>query len=226
MKKLSLLKKLRLAFMAEGWLIKLLIMIYPLFMFSMMFDDESGFLKGMSTVCYGVLIGSMSIVYLSVVTSNMKLYKTMPMKPADIVDIMSLHTLIGIIIVAIPYTVLLPLAGKLDMLPYFICTDCVFLGATSLFIIWYAKDKYVYAQAKDRNEEESVVKKNVRRVGIISVGYMLLEGIIGFLILWQGVAAPDLSADTPWLIAVSAVGLIIYTAVALGARKIKSAFMY
>ena len=55
---------------------------------------------------------------------------------------------------------------------------------------------------------------------------LILPFIIGFMILWQGVTAPDLSADAPWLIAVFAIGLVIYTAVALGARKIKNAFIY
>ncbi len=224
MKKISLLKKIRLAFMAEGWLTKLLVMIYPLGMFATMFDDE-GFLMIMGMVCFGLIIGSMSFIYMAMPASNLKMYKTMPMRIADIVDIMSVHTLLGAIIIAVPLVILLPLAGKAEMLPYFLCVDFVCLAITSTAVVWYAKDKYAYVQAKDRTGDEADVKKNTRRAMWTAFGYMFVEGAIGFIILFQSIDA-NLSADAPWLIAVSAVGLIIYTAVALGARKIKNAFMY
>ena len=226
MKKLSLLKKIRLAFMAEGWLVKLMVMVYPLFMFAMVFDDESGFIKGMGIACYGIILGSMSFAYTASPTSNLKMYKTMPMRTADIIDIMSAHTLLGAIIIYVPQAILLPLAGNADMLPYFLCTDFVCLAITSTSVIWYANDKYAYAQAKDRTGDEAEVKKYTRRSIFRGLAYMLGSAIIGFMILWQGVTAPDLSADAPWLIAVFAIGLVIYTAVALGARKIKNAFIY
>ena len=224
MKKLSLFKKIRLAFMAEGWLIKLIVMFYPLTMFSIAIDDED-FLKIMGMVCFGLILGSMSFVYMSMLAGNLKMYKVMPMRTADIVDIMSVHTLLGAILIAVPLAVLLPLAGKADMLAYFLCVDIVCLAITSTSIVWYAKDKYAYVQAKDRTGDEADVKKNTRRVMWTALGYMFAEGAIGFIILFQSIDA-SLSADAPWLIAVSAVGLIIYTAVALGARKIKNAFIY
>lgn len=224
MKKLSLLKKLRLAFMAEGWMIKLMIMIYPLMMFATIFDDES-FLRIMGMVCFGLIVGSMSFVYMAMPASNLKMYKVMPMRTADIVDVMSVHTLLGAILIAIPLVILLPLADKADMLPYFLCVDFVCLAITSTAVIWYAKDKYAYVQAKDRKGDEADVKKNTRRAMWTAFGYMFVEGAIGFIILFQSIDA-NLSADAPWLIAVSAVSLIIYTSVALGARKIKNAFIY
>ncbi len=224
MKKLSLLKKIRLAFMAEGWLIKLMIMFYPLMMFATIFDDES-FLKIMGMVCFGLIVGSMSFVYMAMPANNLKMYKTMPMRTADIVDIMSVHTLLGAILIAVPLVILLPLADKADMLPYFLCTDFAVLAISSTAIVWYAKDKYAYVQAKDRTGDEADVKKNTRRAMWTAFGYMFVEGAIGFIILFQSIDA-NLSADAPWLIAVSAVSLIIYMAVALGARKIKNAFIY
>ena len=224
MKKISLLKKLRLAFIAEGWMIKLIVMFYPLAMFATIFDDE-GFLKIMGMICFGLIIGSMSFVYMAMPVGNLKMYKIMPMRTADIVDIMSVHTLLGAIIIAVPLVILLSLAGKADLLPYFLCVDLACLAITSTAVIWYAKDKYAYVQAKDRTGDEADVKKNTRRAMWTAFGYMFVEGAIGFIILFQSIDA-NLSADAPWLIAVSAVSLIIYTAVALGARKIKNAFMY
>ncbi len=224
MKKLSLLKKIRLAFMAEGWLMKLVVMIYPLVTYSITFNDE-GFLKIMGLVCYGLVVASMSFVYMSLPAGNLKMYKTMPMRTADITDIMFVHNLIGAVITAIPPVILFPLAGKADMLPYYLCADFVFLAISSTAVIWYAKDKYAYVQAKDRTGDEADVKKNTRRAMWTAFGYMFVEGAIGFIILFQSIDA-NLSADAPWLIAVSAVSLIIYTAVALGARKIKNAFIY
>lgn len=225
MKKLSLLKKIRLAFMAESWFNKLIIMVYPLFMFTMVFDDESGFLQTMGMTCYSLVMASMSFVYMAMPAGNLKMYKTMPMKSADIIDIMSMHTLLGAIIISVPHIILLPLAGKAELLAYFLCIDCIYLAITSTAVIWYAKDKYAYAQAKDRTGDEADVKKNSRRALWTAFGYMFVEGVIGFIILFQSIDA-NLSADAPWLIAVSAVSLIIYTAVALGARKIKNAFIY
>lgn len=224
MKKLSLLKKIRLAFMAEGWIIKLIVMFYPLAMFATIFDDES-FLKIMGMVCFGLIIGSMSFVYMAMPAGNLKMYKVMPMRTADIVDIMSVHTLLGAILIAVPLVILLPLASKADMLPYFLCVDFVCLAIASTAVVWYAKDKYAYVQAKDRTGDEADVKKNTRRAMWTAFGYMFVEGAIGFIILFQSIDS-DLSADAPWLIAVSAVSLIIYTAVAFGARKIKKAFIY
>jgi len=224
MKKLSLLKKIRLAFMAEGWMIKLIVMFYPLMMFATIFDDES-FLKIMGMVCFGLIIGSMSFVYMSMIAGNMKMYKVMPMRTADIVDVMSVHTLLGAILIAVPLIILLSLADKAELLPYFLCVDFVCLAITSTAIVWYAKDKYAYTQAKDRTGDEADVKKNTRRVMWTALGYMFAEGAIGFIILFRSIDS-ELSADAPWLIAVSAVSLIIYTAVAFGARKIKNAFIY
>lgn len=224
MKKLSLLKKIRLAFMAEGWLIKLIVMFYPLFMFATIFDDES-FLRVMGMVCFGLIVGSMSFVYMAMPAGNLKMYKVMPMRTADIVDIMSVHTLLGAILIAVPLVILLPLADKADILPYFLCVDFVCLAISSTAVVWYAKDKYAYVQAKDRTGDEADVKKNTRRAMWTAFGYMFVEGAIGFIILFQSIDA-NLSADAPWLIAVSAVSLIIYTAVALCARKIKNAFIY
>ncbi|MBQ8786414.1 MAG: hypothetical protein IJZ61_02115 [Oscillospiraceae bacterium] len=224
MKKLSLFKKIRLAFMAEGWMVKLIIMFYPLMMFATIFDDES-FLRIMGMVCFGLIVGSMSFVYMSMPAGNLKMYKVMPMRTADIVDVMSVHTLLGAILIAVPYIILLPLAGKADLLPYFLCVDFACLAITSTAVIWYAKDKYAYAQAKDRTGDEADIKKNTRRAMWTAFGYMFVEGAIGFIILFQSIDS-ELSADAPWLIAVSAVALIIYTAVALGARKIKNAFIY
>ena len=224
MKKLSLFKKIRLAFMAEGWLIKLMIMFYPLMMFASIFDDEN-FLIILGMICFGLIVGSMSFVYMAMPASNLKMYKVMPMRTADIVDIMSVHTLLGAILIAIPLVILLPLADKADMLPYFLCVDFVVLAISSTAVIWYAKDKYAYVQAKDRTGDEADVKKNPRRAMWTALGYMFVEGAIGFIILFQSIDS-ELSADAPWLIAVSAVGLITYTAVALGARKIKNAFIY
>lgn len=224
MKKLSLLKKIRLAFMAESWLMKLLVMVYPLVTFSMYFNDE-GFLRVMGMFCYSVLNASMSIVYMSITMGNLKLYRVMPMRNTDIVDVITIHSLIGVVIMAIPHIVLFPIAGKLDILPYFLCMDCIFLASVSVAVVWYSKDRYAYAQPKNLNEEEKIVKKNTKRVAITAVAYMFIGGGAGFVVLLQTLS-PDLSADAPWLIAISAVGLIIYTAVALGARKIKNAFMY
>ncbi len=224
MKKLSLLKKIRLAFMAESWFNKLIIMVYPLFIFYMVFDDEN-FLQIFGMICFGLIVGSMSFVYMAMPASNLKMYKVMPMRAADIVDIMSMHTLLGAILIAVPYIILLPLTGKADLLPYFLCVDLACLAITSTAVIWYAKDKYAYAQAKDRTGDETDVKKNSRRAMWTAFGYMFVEGVIGFIILFQSIDA-NLSADAPWLIAVSAVSLIIYTTVALGARKIKNAFIY
>lgn len=210
--------------MAEGWLIKLIVMFYPLAMFSIAIDDED-FLKIMGMVCFGLILGSMSFVYMSMPASNLKMYKVMPMRTADIVDIMSVHTLLGAILIAVPLVILLPLASKADMLPYFLCVDLVCLAITSTEVIWYAKDKYAYVQAKDRTGDEADVQKNSLRAIWTALGYMFVESAIGFIILFQSIDA-NLSADAPWLIAVSALGLIIYTAVALGARKIKNAFIY
>ena len=225
MKKISLLKKIRLAFMAESWFNKLIIMVYPLIMFTMVFDDESGFLQMMGIICFGLIVGSMSFAYTASPTSNLKMYRTMPMRTADIVDIMSVHTLLGAILIAVPYIILLPLAGKADLLPYFLCVDLACLAITSTAVIWYAKDRYAYAQAKDKTGDEADVKRNSRRAMWTALGYMFVEGVIGFIILFQSIDA-NLSADAPWLIAVSAVSFIVYTAVALGGRKIKNAFMY
>lgn len=210
--------------MAEGWLIKLMIMFYPLMMFASIFDDEN-FLMIFGMICFGLIVGSMSFVYMAMPAGNLKMYKVMPMRAADIVDIMSVHTLLGSILIAVPYIILLPLAGKADLLPYFLCVDLACLAITSTAVIWYAKDKYAYVQAKDRTGDEADVKKNTRRAMWTAFGYMFVEGVIGFIILFQSIDA-NLSADAPWLIAVSAVSLIIYTAVALGARKIKNAFIY
>lgn len=223
MKKISFLKKIQLAFMADGLPLKLIIMIYPMAMFALIFDNES-FIGKIGAVSYGLIIGSMSISYLSVITNNMKLYKTMPMRIADIVDIMSIHSLIGMLIMALPNIILLPLAGKADMLPYLLCIDCVFLGMNSLLIIWYAKDKYAFINAKEYKEEEAVVKKNTRRVMWIAVGYMVIDGAAGLLILWN-IMKHDPAADAVWLIALSAVGIIVYISAALSARKIKNAFV-
>ena len=224
MKKLSLFKKIRLAFMAEGCMVKLIIMFYPLMMFATIFDDES-FLRIMGMVCFGLIIGSMSFVYMAMPAGNLKMYKVMPMRTADIVDIMSVHTLLGAILIAVPLVILLPLAGKAELLPYFLCVDFVCFAITSTAIVWYAKDKYAYVQAKDRTGDEADVKKNTRRAMWTAFGYMFVEGAIGFIILFQSIDA-NLSADAMWLIALSAVSLIIYTAVALGVRKIKNAFIY
>lgn len=224
MKKLSLLKKIRLAFMAEGWLTKLLVMVYPLFTLSMFFADE-GFIKVMGMFCFSVLNVSMAIIYMSIAMGNLKLYRVMPMRNTDIVDVITIHSFIGVVLMAIPYIILLSIAGKLDMLPYFLCMDCIFLATVSVAVLWYSKDRYAYAQPKSLNEEEKVVKKNTNRVALTAVAYMFVGGGAGFVVLLQTLS-PDLSADAPWLIAVSAVGLIIYTAVALGARKIKKAFIY
>lgn len=225
MKKISLLKKIRLAFMAESWFNKLIIMLYPLMMFSAIFDDDSSFLQVMGIICFGLIVGSMSFVYMAMPASNLKMYKVMPMRTADIVDIMSVHTLLGAILIAVPLVILLPLADKAELLPYFLCTDFAVLAISSTAVIWYAKDRYAYAQAKDRTGDEADVKKNSRRAMWTAFGYMFVEGAIGFVILFQSIDA-NLSADAPWLIAVSGVSFIVYTAVALGARKIKNAFMY
>ena len=224
MKKISLFNKLRLAFMAEGWMVKLIIMFYPLAMFATIFDDED-FLRIMGMVCFGLIVGSMSFVYMAMPASNLKMYKVMPMRTADIVDVMSVHTLLGAILIAGPLVILLPLAGKADMLPYFLCVDFAVLAISSTAIVWYAKDKYAYVQAKDRTGDEADVKKNSRRAMWTALGYMFVEGAIGFIILFQSIDS-ELSEDAPWLIAISAVSFIIYTAVALGARKIKNAFIY
>ncbi|MBQ8175714.1 MAG: hypothetical protein IJ035_01595 [Oscillospiraceae bacterium] len=210
--------------MAESWLMKLLVMVYPLVTFSMYFNDE-GFLRVMGMFCYSVLNASMSIVYMSITMGNLKLYRVMPMRNTDIVDVITIHSLIGVVIMAIPHIVLFPIAGKLDILPYFLCMDCIFLASVSVAVVWYSKDRYAYAQPKNLNEEEKIVKKNTKRVAITAVAYMFIGGGAGFVVLLQTLS-PDLSADAPWLIAISAVGLIIYTAVALGARKIKNAFIY
>ena len=224
MKKISLFNKLRLAFMAEGWMVKLIIMFYPLAMFATIFDDED-FLRIMGMVCFGLIVGSMSFVYMAMPASNLKMYKVMPMRTADIVDVMSVHTLLGAILIAAPLVILLPLADKADMLPYFLCVDFAVLAISSTAIVWYAKDKYAYVQAKDRTGDEADVKKNSRRAMWTALGYMFVEGAIGFIILFQSIDS-ELSEDAPWLIAISAVSFIIYTAVALGARKIKNAFIY
>ena len=210
--------------MAEGWLFKLIVMVYPLAAFSMFFGDE-GFLRVMGMFCYCVFNASMSIVYMSITMGNLKLYRVMPMRNADIVDVITIHSLIGVVLMALPHIVLFPIAGKLDILPYFLCVDCIFLALVSAAVLWYSKDRYAYAQPKNLNEEEKIVKKNTRRVMITAFAYMFIGGGAGFVVLLQTLS-PDPSADAPWLIAVSAVGLIIYTAIALGARKIKNAFIY
>ena len=225
MKKLSLLKKIRLAFMADGWLIKLLVMVYPLFMFLLIFDDESGFFRGMGMFCYSVLMVSMSFVYMSTVMGNMKLYRVMPMRNTDIVDVATIHSLLGVMLISLPNIVLLPFGGKADMLPYFLCMDCVMLAVTTAAVIWYAKDKYAGAQAKNINDDEAEVKKHTRRVAVTAVTGMLLESTAGFLILLQAMS-PDPKGDMPWLIAVSALGIIAYGVICIAARKIKNAFIY
>ena len=225
MKKISLFKKIRLAFMAEGWFMKLLVMIYPIMLFSLIFDDESDFLRGMGLFCYSVLMASMSNVYMSAVMGNMKLYRVMPMRNCDIVDVATIHSLLGMIIVSLPHIVVFPIAGKLDILPYYLCMDCILLATTTAVVIWYAKDKYVGAQAKDMNDDEATVKKHTRRVMLTAIGWMFLEGVAGFIVLLQSLN-PDPAADVAWLIAVSAVGVIAYGVICLTARKIKNAFVY
>ncbi len=224
MKKLSAFKKIRLAFMAEGWLEKLLVFVYPLMIFWMLFDDEDVFsIFGM--VCYSMVISAMYVCYTSFTMANLKMYKTMPMMTEDIVDIMSLHSLIGVLLNVLMQTAALAAFGRFDMLPYFLCADCVTLAVNLLNVIWPAKDKYAYANVKEHKETEQVVKKKTRRAAIMATVYILSEAAVFFLIILQG-RNPDLSADAIWLSAVAAAGIIGYTVISLCVRKIKNAFIY
>lgn len=231
MKTISPIKKARFALMSTNTVTKLLIMIFPAIYLNMIFsENDSGaelshsIMVNMGIIAYSSMLIMIFIMSFSVIISNLKFYKTLPMTHADITDVTSLNLMIMIILTAVGQTAYIAIEKQWSALPYLLCMDCALSGTMGLIIPWFMKDKYAFAPQKNAADDEKVIKKNTIRVGFITLGYMIFEAAVAFAIIKRGLTVSDPVSDKALLLIVSGAGLILFGAINVYCSKIKNAF--
>ncbi|MGN0674650.1 MAG: hypothetical protein ACI4KG_02780 [Oscillospiraceae bacterium] len=233
MKRLSILKKARLALSVNGILYKMVVILFPLIYINLMFDSsaESQISKSIMNVSgvisYGCMISMFSIFCISFVFSNIKFYKTLPMTKSDIVDIAALSLVFNTILIAVGQLLGTLIFYDISIMPYFLCSDCLMLGYSSLCLPWFMKDKYAGTNQRamrNSDDDEKTVKKNTARVIIISLLYMAVQCAAIVSLIFLGTNRESLSENVGMLLLISGIGLLLFGATCMFSRKIKNAF--
>lgn len=234
MKRLSILKKARLAMSVNGMIFyKMTVILFPLIYINLMFDSSGedrlskSIMNISGVISYGCMISMFSIFCISFVFANIKFYKTLPMTKSDIIDIAALSLVFNTVLIATGQLLGTLIFYDISIMPYFLCSDCLMLGYSSLCLPWFMKDKYAGANQramKNSDDDEKTVKKNTARVIIISLLYMVVQCAAIASLIFLGTDSESLSADAGMLLFDSGIGLLLFGATCMFSRKIKNAF--
>lgn len=233
MKRLPILKKARLALSVNGILYKMVTILFPLIYINLMFDSSGedrlskSIVNVSGIISYGCMISMFSIFCISFVFANIKFYKTLPMTKSDIIDVAALGLVFNAVLIAAGQLLGTLIFYDISIMPYFICSDCLMLGYSSLCLPWFMKDKYAGANQRamrNSDDDEKTVKKNTARVIIISILYMVVQCAAIASIMFLGTNRASLSENVGMLLLISGIGLLLFGATCLFSRKIKNAF--
>ena len=223
MKKLSIIKKSKLAFGVGGIWYKFYILALSMVLINIMVDEEV-FSAVLGGFLYGWMESTFLLISVTIPIANIKFLRALPLDHSDITDIIAINLIQSSAFMAAGQLILL-IITDVSAIPYFLSMDCALFGISSLLIPWHMKDRFAYATVKNRNADEKEARRNNVRVGFITIGYMIIMAAVTIVMTYRAVISGNLSEDMIMLLIIAGAGLLLGGVVCAYSKKIKNAFM-